>query len=409
MKRYRALIWAGIAVTALAILIVSLFEWRTVAQEKHFTGEAKSNPLLAARRALRRLGVEASTVRTLGARGLEAAVGDTLLVVGVDRLDLPRVAGRFGQWLDDGGHLVVALDGGYSGTEPDAESGAELDDDVNEATDVERVPPQWQGWWRDISQGLEVISRARPALREGVVSWRNSSTSVGVSEPRAIKVRSRHYFTVNAPWESGSACAARRSYGLGQLTLLCESRFLFNENLGEADHARLLWDLVVDERLAVVGTKPARVWLVLGVEYPGLWEWLVTRVPYGFIGLAFAIGIWLLVSMRRFGPVLETERPRRRNVLEQVEAAGRFMWRRGARGRLLEPMLELIERRATLHYRGFHHFTDAEREQALEALSGEAGTHVSKLFARRDNESRYTKASEFVSDIRALERVRRTL
>jgi hypothetical protein len=42
-------------------------------------------------------------------------------------------------------------------------------------------------------------------------------------------------------------------------------------------------------------------------------------------------------------------------------------------------------------------------------LSGEAGTHVSALFARRDNESRYTKASEFVSDIRALERVRRTL
>jgi hypothetical protein len=111
--------------------------------------------------------------------------------------------------------------------------------------------------------------------------------------------------------------------GKGRVTVLADLIFTTNAELGERDHARLLW------RLVTLDGKPVAVWLVREDHGPSLAGLVFGRglplvVALGLLGLAAALRACL-----RFGPPLPLPPRGRRSLLEHVEAVGALLWRTG--------------------------------------------------------------------------------
>lgn len=441
-------IWLGLVALGVVVVagfgFVTLFESRTKEVEQRFTGEARTNPLLAAVRVLRRMGIDAQTVRGVEATALAALAHDDVIVaLEVPINDLPRVAGQFEPWINQGGRLVIglagqALEGGadseHSGEENPARgrSGASPGNPTSH-------PPRWQGAWRRLGRGLAVGRSGKSPIREETVtlpglSGRDDGLLSGGANPGPnrgddrirVSIRSRYYLDAQAPWQLRGRCLADRGHGRGRIIVFCASSQWMNRELGTLDHAALLWHLSGPPPLGSVQMAAqssvsglandrrgrGRVWLVLGVDYPGFFAWLWARVPYGLVGGAMLLLAWLWTLVPRFGPRWEMPERQRRNVIENVEASARFQWRQGATQTLLAPMVEEVERRAVRHYPNFRCFDATERARVLVELAGAPGAQVSKLLGENRQVgpgSQRAKVGELVHSVRALERVRRCL
>jgi hypothetical protein len=125
-----------------------------------------------------------------------------------------------------------------------------------------------------------------------------------------------------ADWQAGSAGEGHHllqyRIGEGRLTVLSDLGPFTNAAIGDQDHAYLL---------ARLAAGAPQAWMLFRSDVPALPILLWQRYPELVAALLLWLPLWLWWLTRRSGPRLGGEEPPRRNLLEHLEAAGRFAWR----------------------------------------------------------------------------------
>jgi hypothetical protein len=142
--------------------------------------------------------------------------------------------------------------------------------------------------------------------------------------------------------------------GQGTVSLLPDLDFLQNNRLEAAGARELAYQLLVP------GLGRGRFLLVYGDAMPSLLRLLLTHGWAVLVPATLALFAWLALRAQRFGTLRPVPATARRALLEHVQAAGEFAYRRGRVGVLHAALRGRFERRLQ------------RRDPMLAALEGEA-------------------------------------
>jgi len=343
------------------------------------SAEARHNPLLAAGRFLRAMGVPAEDVDSL--QQLEQLPAtDAVLVITTERLTLVESHyDRLFDWVRAGGHLVVRS------------RDFEWDSDAED----------WQ------LQGGQDPLLARLDLGIEHTDYLTGPVEVplqAADEPLAVDFDNWIHFTGAQADDRVIQSDARthlvhRHLGEGGITLLGPMQFINNWYIGDHDHAEFLWHLVHLQHV------PSQVWLVRFDEMPGLPVWLWRHAPALILSLGLLFLAWLLAAGQRFGPLVPVPPPTRRRLLEHIEAAGHYLWRHDRRQALVDDVRQALDARLCRVHPGWAELPVEERQQHLARLTGLPPAEIHELLHRRD----HSQAQDFTRLIRTLETIRKQL
>jgi len=308
------------------------------------TGEAAYNPLYALKLSLQQLSRPVSAWPSLA--GAQAALGprDTLVVYERPEAISERQARQLLEWVRGGGHLLMpgpasSADAGALASllglravavpEPAKPAAGESGADEN---DEEYVPP-------------DCVQLRRHA------NAKRGDDDVWLCEPRFVTTQAGFEFGGGDPVRGYRF--ARRRLGAGLVTV-AELQFFDNAGLRRPEVRALAWQYLAPS------LAQGRVHLVYSADVPSLLRLLLTHAWMVLLPLALALAAWLAWRGQRFGPLQPLPAPRRRALLEHVQAAGEFAWSRGRAGALHAAVLRLFLQRLQ------------RREPAMAALGGEA-------------------------------------
>jgi hypothetical protein len=282
--------YVGIAGVLLCLLVLWFTRNYAIVTDEVWTGmrpEAKSNPLLAARMLLQRMGSTVEQSQDLERLTRFPSSGTLFLA---DRSDVtPPLAHALREWVGRGGHLVIA-----------AERTLARD-------------PLLQELGVTVQMKLKDFSVARPEdieLPDG--------SRVQAALPRSPTL---HVERERVDWwyeSEGAVLMLQLTDGRGHVTVLSSFAPFYNRALGHHQHAELLWRLSSDGRAA------SPVWLVRRLQTQSLLGWLAANALPALLalGLALVVALWRVVP--RFGPLIESGAPDRRSLTEHLAAMGRF-------------------------------------------------------------------------------------
>ena len=394
-RRGEQAVWIGMAVLVAGALVLAV---STLRREEHemevgFQGEAGANPLLAAERFLREMGIPATSSGLAVLPGTDHAL---VLTLPAQALDVARRR-RLEDWVQSGGHVVATATGPASTWSDLAEdpllaacgvAGMPLDPDMS--VDVAAKGGIPSAFAQRGERKITVAGERRP-LR---VLVRTDLRLVSATTGEAPEETSQ-------PVVDGDAnpVAVTCEVGDGRVTVLSDLIFATNAELGERDHARLLW------RLVTLDGTPAAVWLVREDRGASLAGLVLGR------GLPLVAALCLLgaaAALRagvRFGPLLPLPPRGRRSLLEHVEAVGALLWRSGRADVLLSAIRAAVLARVSARRPALARL---EPEARLQALAAAAGVTEEEL--RRAMESDVPPLPEaFVQSVQVMQAVRRSL
>jgi hypothetical protein len=295
------------------------------------TQEAKRNPYLALERFAKRMGRPLAKLDQ--AQDLERlAPGGLMLLANADRDQLtPERVKAVLDWVAQGGYLIVAGD-------MEGESSPLL----------EKLGIRWQeqeATPTDDAVDAETAEQDSPSQKEAdTFQARLPGKKRALTVALPPRWKSQRFLEASTPepaWHAGAAphgpgaALLHYSHGRGQVTVLSSFEFLENGDIGEYDHAELIWRLM--RRYAPQG--PARLAASLTPsEMPGLWQWLAESAWMALASGAALILAWLWARMPRFGGTLPDVEPARRGLAEHLTAMGRAVWREGG----LQPWSDLL-------------------------------------------------------------------
>lgn len=312
-RRVTRLVLVGLAL----ILVAGLTQWffthferRTETIPVGLSAAARRNDLLAAERYLARLGIPVESVT--GRRLLVELPPptDTLLVRGLGPTDPTRRA-RLRDWLARGGRLVVEA--------------------VRVSGPDEAAPSD------DLLADFGIRLRAAETDeegREGDGKIRVTLATPGQTRPSSVTFLANYHLdcaeaAADDVGAGGHPRLVSRTVGKGRLTVLSDSRFMGNAEIGKQDHAFVTASLVAP-------APGGKVWLLYDSAMPGLGELLRSNAPYALTAATVTLAIWLWSLGGRLGPLLPVPPPGRRDLIEHLEASGDFLWRHGRAVRLVE-------------------------------------------------------------------------
>lgn len=319
----------------LSLLLVSCGETEKKRRTMGYKGEAKNNPFLAAQRYLRAEGKSVSSEHGLN------HFDDSTAVIFLPPSSINTVgrAKRLLDWVEDGGHLVVMLDGGEKG-------GNDFRKNPNQRSvfDQELERPGVDYLLEQLDIGLEqrsCVSFDQSVDLEGmdVDEWEaleekdrvllGSEKSEIVLNGESLEIH--HWANQGLLYDElydgdygsgGEASEHHRflsvSHVHGRVSWLSDARPFRNRYIGYAEHARILNELV--------GLSGPGTIIFSSGEGDGLLSLLWRHFPLFIIALIIALGLWLWQHLPRFGPEQDVEYGGLREYSSQVRGIGRFLW-----------------------------------------------------------------------------------
>jgi len=264
-----------------------------------------------------------------------------------NELEARQLAG----WLERGGHLIVPAPRTTSQRRSSLDlnphdlsvsrcqwSGDELDEDEDEDEDAEASSPckPYLRLQTPDGQDLELWGQSTLAVPEhtaGLLLWRD---------------------------EKDRPVVAEYHVGPGLVTMLASTRWLDNEHLVYADHARLL--------LTLAGDPEGLVYLQQRSTPGGLLAWLWNQAPLLWLALVLLAMLWVWSRMPRLGPITDSSMGRNLQMRERILATARFDWRHNQGQRLLAAMHEERDRRCIRRYPDWRSLGQHEQLKRLERL-----------------------------------------
>ena len=341
------------------------FERQSEEIRSGFSSEARRNPLLAAERFLRRLGLQTESLAgreylrsppavqgrpsaagagstgaaavqgrdysvqssafppSMGVRRTSAAgAGSTgaadepgvLLVKDLGPSLAPERERRLLAWVANGGHLIAT-----PGRVPaEDEAGNHL---------LETLGVSF----------IELDPESPPADAgpvEVMLPDTELSASVAFDPTRSFRLEQARVY-----WEVPAAEGyhlLRFYHGNGMITLLSDNRFFTNSRIDEHDHALFLASLM---------EGAGQAWLLYSSQMPTLPLLLWRNAPYLVISgcLWSVLLVWWLTY--RSGPILIQANAQRRDLLEHLQAASEYLWKQEWAGSLQKRTREQVEKR----------------------------------------------------------------
>jgi len=343
----------------MTLVIAGLVGWFLLTHERQerefyvgFSGEARYNPFLAAERLLNELDIEADSRETFRPSEWLPPGTDTLVVYANPVLTESAELASLHYWVSvEGGHLVM-LPPRNDDVSVDVlltEFGLIMEpvDDVLEDTGSE--------------EDAADTDAAAEALEDDV----DYEVDLSLTQYRLMALDADASASLT---DDLGNIVLRRAEGNGYVTAVASEYYFDNYRLNEADHARLLLDVVAGY------VVPGNVWFVFQMSFPPLWKVILDAAPYLLLTLALMLVFWLWSRMPRFGPLIEARQDSRRSIGEHVEAAGRFGWRYDGAAALIDDTV-----RATLHDAERRHPGIARQPRAKQA---ETLAHMTGLDAQ---------------------------
>ncbi len=375
----RTRIFIAMAVALVALLVFTLWrsEWMREETDEGYSPAAYKDDLLAARLYLARHGIAAQTVEVQGAGLTLPAQNGTLLFL-ASRLALSdSSSAQLRSWVAAGGHLIT-----LSTLRADALLYGRSDELLGELG-IRSVEP---------ASAREEPSEAVPADAEETeyayddlgcvvepIAWATLAApaeELAFSMPTAVRLAARDRrasaVTVLARDAVGDLILSAR-YGRGSVTVLADAGLWRNADVDCLDHARLLHRLIGSARSIV---------LVSYADRPTLFD-LLRR--HGVLLLAAAgalLALWLWHAGTRFGSVLPSPVPARRQRAEAMRAAGEYLWRHRAVADLLAGVRQRVRRTARLRL---------GREDAIDVLAKRARMSVQEAQAAMTADPRHER------------------
>ncbi|MEO7052490.1 MAG: hypothetical protein ABI128_12580 [Rhodanobacter sp.] len=303
----RRSLYIALGVLGATLLLVAgffaTFEHKNVIVPVAAHGEARDNPFFALQLALNGSGLPTRSLTTLDATKLTLKAGDTLLLgadaARVDTKDAQRIAA----WVRGGGYLLVS---------PGSSS-------------VTHTP---------LFDALGLLD-ARPALFGCARMHAGSDGSVDYSVTCATKFRLKTAALASVDASIGNAqqgfLFARTRLGKGSVSLLARFDDVTRTNLKYAWAQQFAWRLLAPNR------GQGTIYLVYALDGPSFLAFLAIKGWPALLALTLLLAAWMAMSSARLGPLLPAPTLHRRALLEHVQAAGEFLYRRDA-GRTLHSL-----------------------------------------------------------------------
>lgn len=369
------------------------FEKREFEHYVGYQGEARSNPLLAARRFLRAMGIPAESEALLDIVD-EPPPRDGVLLIGTERQTLgAQRAEELLEWVRAGGHLVVSVQHPAF----DFDTQAPLTDTLPDPL----LEPLGIGVEYRVEDFDEETAESQTEAEPGPLPIEYD----GREAPLEVDFYPDYSITGAASGDEiiGDESATHvlsRSLGQGRLTVFSDLDFMTNDYIGDLDHAEFLW------RIAHWGGRsPVGVWLVHDEDMPPLLQLLWSHAMPVIVTLTLLLLAWAAARIPRLGPLRHIPPPRRRRLLEHVEASGHFLWQRQAQNRLLAGVREALDRRLASLHPAWNDLGPEEREEQLAALCDLPQATVHELLHRED----IRHAQDFTRVVQQLEDLRKRL
>ncbi len=421
-------------------------EYKEVEIRTGFHGEARKNPLYAARLFLKRMGIP--TVTKESVQGMGAFPDkDTVIIINSNRSSLSeqRTAAIL-DWVKSGGHLIAhaTSDWSYFGKDdkPSSETDeasddendgqhdkgqddeADYEDEINEVMEKRpsRDPLQrmlgirtgkrvsfYSEFWDDEDSDDEdesiadVFTTKLDKKKEHKIKLKNSS--------RELIIQSNWFYPLILDKQHAGKSEQikiddhnfiiRQQLGKGMVTLVSDLSFINNYTLEKADHAEILWQLLhgLDDNIS----QPGEVWLINNDEMPSLWT-LMWRYGWAFLASIILLFLaWLLQSSRRFGPVIPKLAEDRRSLNEHISSSGNFYWKHNKKQLLVESSRQALMQRLAHTHPGWTQMQDDEQVRVLAEQTSMRPELIHKLL----HDNSIEQSEEFTYLIRQLEKIRK--
>ena len=193
--------------------------------------------------------------------------------------------------------------------------------------------------------------------------------------------------------------AARREWESGYVTVFANHYFISNGWIDENDNARLLLD-------AVAGyIDPGKIWFIYDSAFPSLWQVIWTNAPYGVIGFAVALALWLWSITPMFGPAVAAESMTRRSIVEHISAAGHFVWRHRGTKALGASSTAAVIHEAESRHPGINRLPMESQAKQIARITGIPAQEILEVLLNQDE----PRHREFTHNMQTLQRIRKEL
>ncbi|MGE3105472.1 MAG: DUF4350 domain-containing protein [Lysobacterales bacterium] len=325
-----------VAALSAVLIVAALVAWWALFErvESEITlpprGAARSNPLYALGLAI---GGQGLTVRHhRGFDRLQPDQNDLVLIHAAGAGLNDRQVEDLLYWVEQGGHLVMAL--------PNA--GSESGDRLSAALGLDLLPHFSCLDWH----------------------WPGEDTAPSLCSER--RFLANEDASLQFLWTWGNAedgyVFGRAGYGAGEVFIAASLNFLVNAELDQPGNAALAWQVLAP---SLEHARLGQVHLVHASPMPSLWYLLIRHGWPILVPLLLALLAFAAARSQRFGPLLPARLAPRRALLEHVQAAGEFAFRRGHGDTLHGAVLRRFEAEIERRVPGFAELPEAERVRAL--------------------------------------------
>jgi hypothetical protein len=285
-------------------------DYTEVKRETGYKGKARINPWLAAERFVAKYGNKVESLPAWKTPGND----DAVWFVPASILSNRSFTRQVGEWVDDGGHLVLLVE----------HAGSETSD-----WNLDSSAPVIEGALVDMLEdaGIE-LKEAGEGVKDSKIEFDGESYEVEAESQTSVAE------TGYAPGVFASVAK-----GDGQITVLTDGRLFRNRWIGDKEHAALL-----DALIESTGFE-GNVGFLRGSGL-SIWGLLAKHLWPVLLGLGVLTSLWLWKNFSRFGPVeAAAGASALRGYEHHLEALGDFQWRFDKASALLAPLrAQIVER-----------------------------------------------------------------
>lgn len=289
-----------LAVGVLLLLVgafFATFERKDVTEPVPAHGEASFNRFFALEQTLRRLDYTVTSLTSLDPQKMQLRPGDTLVLGdAVSRIDVDD-ARRIADWVRTGGHLLLS-----PGSTADAHT--------------------------PLFEALDLLD---PRAAEFACSAIHAAGTVDEKEANDVQLCGQRFRLKPAAATAVDAAIgnlqdgylfARTRLAAGSVSLVVNMDMISHGQLRKAAAQQFGWQLLAPN------LGQGEVYLVYALDGMSFLKLLLVRGWPALLALTLLLAAWMAMRSERFGPLMPAPSLHRRALLEHVQAAGEFIYRR---------------------------------------------------------------------------------
>lgn len=393
MKRSYWLIAALLLILVALGLVLS--KALTISEERIALGaspEARSNAYLAMEYFLREQEVAVDTANALSRLPPLEHEPHTLIILSQDAQLIDQQQVELLNWVAQGGHLVLS---------------AQHEAVNNQSSSLLNN----LGIKKQLSAELAPVTAPNDSSQTAQPSTQKAANATALTRLYLENEQSPAYFALDTQyhlqdtenrahaWANSQAAThlLQLSHGQGLITVLSDLKLWQQRQIGQYDHAWLLWYLSQESQVTLFNPPPQQGLLSL------LWRYYAMACV--LLVLLLLLGAWYAAP--RFAPISLIADNSRRRLTEHLQAGALFNLRHQGQRSLLIALQKDIKQRAQRRFPAFSGLPVAEQWQVLQQLSRQPVSSISQ--SMRPPPSKKLSAQAFTQHVARLQQLRNAL